>query len=278
MIRGRVYTLHLWPPIAHGRQAPTGHYTGFVPREQRLPERLTDHALGRGARLTQVQVERGGSWVLAQVEPGAQRRERQLKKHGAARRCTVCKAIKGYQAGELSREQALALAGWDRATDHERALLLDIFAASQAQAPHPAPSQHPKAPPAVLDSACSAATGQEQADPSGPRAARGGYARHLGPARPRAPQVLTAESFPGGPGAGLRPANGAPVKPQRLAAAASSGATERVTAPASRTSAPGLAGSSFPAPVQTRPSASPPGLVPRPARQNPPDRPQRRRR
>jgi len=278
MIRGWVYTLHLWPPIAHGRQAPTGHYTGFVPRDQRLPERLTDHALGRGARLTQVQVERGGSWVLAQVEPGGQRRERQLKQHGAARRCTVCKAVKGYQAGELSREQALALAGWDRATDHERALLLDIFAAGQAQAPHPAPSQHPHAPRSALDSACSAATGREQADPRGPRAAREGYARHAGPARPRTPQVLAAESLPRGPAAGLRLANDAPVKPQRLAATANSGETERVMAPAGRTSAPGLAGSNFPAPVRTRPSASPPGLVPRPARQNPPDRPQRRRR
>ena len=31
--------------------------------ERQLARRLTDHALGRGARLTQVQVERGGSWV-----------------------------------------------------------------------------------------------------------------------------------------------------------------------------------------------------------------------
>jgi hypothetical protein len=99
---------------------------------KRLPERLTDHGLGRGARLTQVQVERGGSWVLAQTEPGGTSRERQLKQHGATRRCEVCKAIKGYQAGELSQEQALARAGWDRASEHERGLLLDMFGIGQS--------------------------------------------------------------------------------------------------------------------------------------------------
>lgn len=127
MSRGVVYTLHLWPPVAHAK-----HYTGFVPREQRLPERLADHGLGRGARLTQVQVERGGSWVVAQVEPGGRARERSLKRHGAARRCEVCKAVRAFEAGELSREQALARAGWDRATEHERGLLLDMFGLSPA--------------------------------------------------------------------------------------------------------------------------------------------------
>jgi hypothetical protein len=150
MSRGLVYTLHLWPPLAHAK-----HYTGLATSKKRLPERLADHALGRGARLTQVQVERGGSWVLAQTEPGWGDRERQLKQHGAARRCEVCKAVKGYQAGELSQEQALARAGWDRATEHERELLADMFGisrppenisaptgtrpASPAPAPRPAP-------------------------------------------------------------------------------------------------------------------------------------------
>lgn len=202
MKRSVVYTLHLWPPVAHAK-----HYTGYVPREKRLPYRLADHALGRGARLTQVQVERGGSWVVAQTEPGGRRRERQLKKHGAARRCQVCMAINGYQAGELSREQALARAGWDRASEHERALLLDMFDAVQAQVPppRPAPSQRPEAPPAVLDSSCSGAIGREEADPGGSRVATGGCARHDGP------RVLAAESFPHGPAAGVRPGNGARV-------------------------------------------------------------------
>ncbi len=126
MIRGVVYTLHLWPPLGHAK-----HYTGTVRDEKRLPERLADHALGRGARLTQVQAERGGSWVLAQTQPGGRREERRLKQHGASRRCEVCKAVRGYQAGELSREQALARAGWDRATAHERGLLAGMFGLAQ---------------------------------------------------------------------------------------------------------------------------------------------------
>ena len=134
MSRGLVYTLHLWPPIAHAK-----HYTGTARTEKRLPERLAEHALGRGARLTQVQVERGGSWVLAQTEPGDRAEERRLKQHGAARRCEVCKAVEGYQAGELSQEQALGRAGWDRASQHERGLLLDMFGISPAQALQTAP-------------------------------------------------------------------------------------------------------------------------------------------
>jgi len=63
MSRSVVYTLHLWPSLGHA-----GHYTGSA-IERRLAQRLTDHALGRGARLTQVQVERGGTWVLAQTQP-----------------------------------------------------------------------------------------------------------------------------------------------------------------------------------------------------------------
>jgi hypothetical protein len=134
MSRGVVYTLHLWPPIAHAK-----HYTGTARDKKRLPERLADHALGRGARLTQVQVERGGSWVLAQTQPGDRTEERRLKQHGAARRCTVCQAIKGYQTGELSQEQALARVGWDGASQHERGLLLDMLGISQPPERTPAP-------------------------------------------------------------------------------------------------------------------------------------------
>ena len=53
---------------------------------------------------------------------------------------------------------------------------------------------------------------------------------------------------------------------------------ERDNAPAGRTSAPGLAVSSFPAHVQTGPPAAPPGPAVRRARQNPPDQAQWRRR
>ena len=116
-----VYTLHLWPPLGHA-----AHYTGTTP-ERRLAQRLTDHALGRGARLTQVQLERGGFWVLAQTQPGGRALERRLKQHGATRRCEVCKAARAYQSGELTAPEALARAGWDRSNPVQRSLLLDIF-------------------------------------------------------------------------------------------------------------------------------------------------------
>ena len=58
MSRSLACTLHLWPPPGHAR-----HCTGSS-------RKLAGHALGRGAQLTQVQLERGGSGVLAQTEPG----------------------------------------------------------------------------------------------------------------------------------------------------------------------------------------------------------------
>src|SRR5512142_1497079 len=121
MSRDVVYTLHLWPPLGHA-----GHYTGTTP-ERRLERRLADHALGRGARLTQVQIERGGWWVLAQTQPGGRSLERRLKQHGAARRCAVCKAVGAYQAGDLPAADALARAGWARSNPAQRSLLLEMF-------------------------------------------------------------------------------------------------------------------------------------------------------
>ncbi len=102
-------------------------------RSDRLPQRLADHALGRGARLTQVQLQAGGSWVIGLIEDGGADRERQIKGHDAGRYCNVCKALKGYQAGELTAEQALGRAGWGRATQHERSLLLEIFGIDRAE-------------------------------------------------------------------------------------------------------------------------------------------------
>jgi hypothetical protein len=124
---GDVYTLHLWPPFGTPGVQQSGHYTGWA-LEGRLPYRLTDHALGRGARLTQLQREAGGSWVLANVERRVTRdREHQLKYRGASRRCEVCRAERAVENGQITNEQALERAGWDRATGYERGLLLEIF-------------------------------------------------------------------------------------------------------------------------------------------------------
>lgn len=126
MSRSMVYKLHFWPPYKHA-----AHYSG---RSDKLPERLTDHALGRGARLTQVQRKAGGSWVVGLIAPGGPVRERQIKGHDAARYCDVCQALKGYQAGELTTEQALGRAGWNRASEYERGLLAEIFGVNRAEA------------------------------------------------------------------------------------------------------------------------------------------------
>jgi hypothetical protein len=149
---GDVYTLHLWPPFGTPGVQQSRHYTGWA-LEGRLPYRLTDHALGRGARLTQLQREAGGSWVLADVERGVTRdREHQLKYRGASRRCGVCRAERDVQVGEITREQALERAGWDRATDYERGLLLEIFgldappANLAVRAPQPEPKPFVPAP------------------------------------------------------------------------------------------------------------------------------------
>jgi predicted GIY-YIG superfamily endonuclease len=125
MSRSWVYKLHFWPPYKHA-----AHYSG---KTDKLPQRLADHALGRGARLTQVQVRAGGSWVVGLAEPGGTRREHQIKGHDAARYCNVCQALRSYQAGELDKEQALGRAGWQQATEHERGLLLDIFGIEPAE-------------------------------------------------------------------------------------------------------------------------------------------------
>ena len=142
----KVYTLHLWPPLEHGRQAPTQHYTGSS-LASRLKIRLTDHALGRSAvRLLEVQLERGGRWVVAQVEPGSRMREIQLKQRGASRRCEVCKAVKGFQSGQLSKEEALARAGWEHASQADRSTLLEIFGLEPEAAPCMAPHVEPFVP------------------------------------------------------------------------------------------------------------------------------------
>ena len=89
---GVVYTLHFDQPVGPAG-APSKfraqHYTGHA---KNLADRLAEHERGQGARLTQVVVEQGGSWRVADVQPGTRALERQLKQHGAARRCPICKA------------------------------------------------------------------------------------------------------------------------------------------------------------------------------------------
>jgi hypothetical protein len=101
--QGAVYTLHFDPPYRPTPDAPrykmAGHYTGWAKdKDAHLDARLAKHEAGQGARITQVQREAGGTWRLASVEPGDRGRERQLKAHGAARRCPICKEEAQAQA------------------------------------------------------------------------------------------------------------------------------------------------------------------------------------
>jgi len=124
-VLGDAYTLHFWPPYGDPEVQQAGHYTGWA-EAGRLNRRLVDHALGRGARLTQVQREAGGTWVVADVERGVTRdRETQLKERGASRRCSVCKTSRDIEAGRITKEQALAK--WPTARPADRSVLREIF-------------------------------------------------------------------------------------------------------------------------------------------------------
>ena len=136
-VLGDAYTLHFWPPYGDPDVQQAGHYTGWA-EDGRLNRRLNDHALGRGARLTQVQREAGGTWVVADVERGVTRdRETQLKERSASRRCSVCKASRDIEAGRVSKKEALAK--WPNASPAERSVLREIFGmeAEPEKAPQP---------------------------------------------------------------------------------------------------------------------------------------------
>jgi predicted GIY-YIG superfamily endonuclease len=136
-VLGDAYTLHFWPPYGDPEVQQAGHYTGWA-EEGRLNRRLTDHVLGRGARLTQVQREVGGTWVVADIERGVTRdRETQLKERGASRRCSVCKASRDIEAGRATKEQALAK--WPNASPAERGILREIFGMEPEPAKAPEP-------------------------------------------------------------------------------------------------------------------------------------------
>jgi hypothetical protein len=124
-----------------------GHYTGWS-QEGKLQFRLADHALGRGARLTQVQHEAGGTWVVADVEPGTRDRETQLKERSATRRCSVCKAVRAIDEGKITKEEALAQ--WESARPYDRKILREIFGMEpEPPTPDPVPVREiTPAPPA----------------------------------------------------------------------------------------------------------------------------------
>ena len=80
----RVYLLHFVPAYRHAK-----HYLGTCAD---LAARLREHAHGAGARLTQVQIDAGGTWVLARVWVGGRRKEAALKRyHSGVKLCPICR-------------------------------------------------------------------------------------------------------------------------------------------------------------------------------------------
>ena len=85
--RGTVYLLHFERPISE--KHTTQHYIGWA---KHLPSRMLKHMHGQGARLTEVAVERGIGFVVAQTWPGDRTFERKMKNQKNARRyCPICK-------------------------------------------------------------------------------------------------------------------------------------------------------------------------------------------
>lgn len=83
-----VYLLHFSEPICPERHT-TQHYLGSTMLP--LEDRLTEHANGRGARLTQVAAERGITFQVARTWEGGWVEEQKLKRqHNGPRLCPIC--------------------------------------------------------------------------------------------------------------------------------------------------------------------------------------------
>jgi hypothetical protein len=126
---GEVFSFHFVPKLAHA-----GHYSGWTHRG-RIPKHNVEHMQGRGSKITAAQREAGGSWIVTDVEPGTRDDEQRRKERGRSRDCTVCKAERAYKAGEQTADEALRAAGWDRATRHEKELLVQTLGIPEVPGP-----------------------------------------------------------------------------------------------------------------------------------------------
>jgi hypothetical protein len=80
---GVIYLLQFDRPYRHAR-----HYSGWTTN---LPERLADHAAGRGARRLEVVAADGIGWRLARTWIGVRHCERAIKNQGGlSRSCPAC--------------------------------------------------------------------------------------------------------------------------------------------------------------------------------------------
>jgi predicted GIY-YIG superfamily endonuclease len=99
-----VYLLHFDRPISDNHT--TQHYIGSAVD---LGPRLNAHRFGRGARLTQVALERNNPFVVAQTweAPGEARQlERQLKaRKNAPLLCPICQAEAKARKAEQAKQR-----------------------------------------------------------------------------------------------------------------------------------------------------------------------------
>lgn len=85
-----LYLIHLSRPLSDRHTSQ--HYLGFTPNAVTLGERVRAHMQGRGARFTQVAVERGIQLNFVRLwAEGDRHLERQLKKRKNHKKlCPVC--------------------------------------------------------------------------------------------------------------------------------------------------------------------------------------------
>lgn len=92
-MNGLIYLLHFERPISSAHTCQ--HYIGWA---LDLNARLGMHRAGKGARLTQVAVERGIGFEVVRTWPGTRDLERQLKnRKEAPRLCPMCCLHHGWR-------------------------------------------------------------------------------------------------------------------------------------------------------------------------------------
>lgn len=85
------YLLCFSEPLGNERHQAS-HYLGYSP-DRNLKARIAAHQAGKGARITQVAVERGITLTVTRIWPGEGRQDERRHKRGAhpGRLCPACR-------------------------------------------------------------------------------------------------------------------------------------------------------------------------------------------
>lgn len=106
-----VYLLHFSAPVGHAQ-----HYLGSA---DYVDVRVEEHRAGRGARLTQIAVQRGLVLFLARIWKGDRTRERKMKEaynHSFRALCPICTPGAGTRRARVFsfEEKGVSDAGTER--------------------------------------------------------------------------------------------------------------------------------------------------------------------